>query len=165
MLREKERELDQEMDKVNTANDANEKMQSDIKHLWEKLSEADANINNKSNNAMRHEQRSNQADLEIIDLTNQVQGLKCDKKSLERDNCAIRQELEDERALKVQLQAELDRTKSLVNNFEGTKNELVGKLQNLSKEKTLEGKDRDMMSEEISVLKKQIIEKDQEIED
>ena len=33
MLREKERELDQEMDKVNTANDANEKMQSDIKHL------------------------------------------------------------------------------------------------------------------------------------
>ena len=83
-----------------------------------------------------------------------MQGLKCDKKSLERDNCALRQELDDERALKVSLQADLDWTKSLVNNFEGTKNELVNKLQNLSKEKTLENKDRDMLSEEVSVLKK-----------
>lgn len=108
MLREKEREVDAEREKVNMANDANDKMKSDIKHLREQLSEADANISNKSNNALRHEQRSNQADLEIIDLNNQVQGLKCDKKSLERDNCALRQELDDERALKVSLQADLD---------------------------------------------------------
>ena len=55
MIREKEREMDSEREKISMINDTNEKLKSDVNYLWEQLNQAEANISNKSNNVMWHE--------------------------------------------------------------------------------------------------------------
>ncbi len=72
----------------------------------------------------------------------------------------MRKELEEERALNMQHVNEISRMKSLVQNFEGTKNELIVKLQAVSKEKVSEERDKKSQLDEISHLKKLILEKD-----
>jgi len=52
-----------------------------------------------------------------------------------------------------------------VSNFESTKNELMNKLQEVSREKNLDSRDKQGLSDEMNNLKKQVITKDQEIED
>ena len=101
----------------------------------------------------------------MIDLKNTVKGLKADRSSLENDNLALRKDLETERQINVTNTSELSKLKALLATFESTKGDLLVRLQNVSKEKQSEEKDRQQMLDEIKHLKQLIMKKDQEIED
>ncbi len=71
----------------------------------------------------------------MIDLKNQIQGLKADRNSLENDNLALWKDLESERNNNVQTNSELSKLRALLSTFESTKGDLLVRLQNVSKEK------------------------------
>jgi predicted nucleic acid-binding Zn-ribbon protein len=55
--------------------------------------------------------------------------------------------------------------RALLSTFESTKGDLMVRLQNVSKEKQTEEKERQQLNDEIKHLKGLILKKDQEIED
>jgi len=57
-----------------------------------------------------------------------VNGLKSDKASLDADNSDLRRQVESEKGSIVGLESEVQRLKTLLANYENTKNDLVSKL-------------------------------------
>ena len=94
-----------------------------------------------------------------------MNGLKSDKQSLDADNADLRKLIETEKGSIVGLESEVQRLKTLLNNYESTKSELVSKLQSISKEKVSEERDNTDLHAELKHLKAEILTKDQEIED
>lgn len=164
-LRDSELNLENEKENVSIVTESRNKYEHELQEARSQISDAQGQLNVGQNDTIRFESRKNQAELEIIDLNNQIHGLRSDKASLESDNCSLRKELGAEQQLNTQAQNDVTRMKSLVSNFESTKNELVSRLQTVNKEKTTEEKDRVGLVDEIKHLKKLILEKDQEIED
>lgn len=137
----------------------------ELQETREQVANAQNQISVGAHETIRYEQRKNQAELEVIDLKNTMKGLKADRSSLENDNLALRKDLETERQINVTNTSELSKLKALLATFESTKGDLLVRLQNVSKEKQSEEKDRQQMLDEIKHLKQLILKKDQEIED
>lgn len=73
--------------------------------------------------------------------------------------------MENEKAQNFTLTANVERLKTLVENLDKNKEELVVRLQSTSKEKNMDQRDRTYLLEEISTYKKQVLIKEQEVND
>lgn len=111
------------------------------------------------------EQQSNQMLIELQDLTNQVKNLKKDKTNLGEDNCNLRKQIEQLEVTISKNEHDLARYEKLIQTLERSKEDLIEKLQNTSKEKNYEERDRQQLITDIGNLKKILVQKEGEIEE
>ena len=105
----------------------------------------EARVHDEQNQAIRFEQRKTQAELEVKDS---------EKERQEHEIAELRGALEDERTKNVSLSANIERLRKLTENLDKTKEELMARLQGVTKEKKLTENERASLNGDISNLKK-----------
>ena len=158
-------DIDLEKERVNTYKKSKENVDYELKQARQRLSELEEQLSSGRIDSVITEQQSNQMLIELQDLTNQVKNLKKDKTNLGEDNCNLRKQIEQLEVTISKNEHDLARYEKLIQTLERSKEDLIEKLQNTSKEKNYEERDRQQLITDIRNLKKILVQKEGEIEE
>ena len=158
-------ELDLEKDRVKSYKDSKEKVDYELKETRKKLIDTEEQLVSGRNETIITEQQKNQASIEISDLNNQIKNLRRDKHNLNEDNAEIRKQMENMQSNITKQQNEIKKLESLIQTLEKSKEDLIYKLQNTTKERNSDERDKSVYVSEISSLKKNLVSKEAEIEE
>lgn len=114
---------------------------------------------------IKAEQRKNQYEIEVLDLKRQNQQARDEKARSQADLVQTRKDLEDEAAKARGLQGQVDRMRALVESLDQTKEELLKRLQNTTHEKVSEEQDKAVLMNDLQQYKRELLLKEQEIND
>ena len=118
-----------------------------MRRLRSEMGSLEARVHDEQNQAIRFEQRKTQAELEVKDS---------EKERQEHEIAELRGALEDERTKNVSLSANIERLRKLTENLDKTKEELMARLQGVTKEKKLTENERASLHGDISNLEKEL---------
>ena len=161
----KNSELDRASGKIETLNSYNETLEREIADLRNKVATLNSEIHEGQSATIKQEHAKNQQEIEVFDLKKQVQVLKEDNKRQASDLAASQKELGLQREKADNLLLQVERMKSLVENLDQNKEELIKRLQGASQDKRDEASDNAILQNDIANYKRELLSKDQEIQD
>ena len=122
-------------------------------------------LNSAKTEEVRTEQRKNQLELEILDLKRNAQLQRDDKTRKDAEISQARRDLEEETTKSRGLIQQVERLRALVESLDNTKEELVKRLQNTNHEKISEEQDKAVLLSDIQTYKRELLLREQELQD
>ena len=140
-------------------------MEKEVKEWREKVERLNNEIHNGQSQTINVEHKKNQYEIEIIDLKQTITVQKNEMSKLSADMSLSQKELCEFRQKNTALTQQVKRLKSLVENLDQNKEELIKRLQAASKDKKDEISDKAILQNDIANYKRDLLAKDQEIID
>lgn len=119
--------------RVETLQSYNQTIEHEVTDLRNKVTQLNEEIHSGQSETIKQEHKKNQHEIELFDLKKQIQAMRDDIKKQVSDLSISQKELADERQRSQSLCQQVDRLKSLVENLDQNKEELIKRLQNASK--------------------------------
>ena len=159
----KDSEINRAMGKADTLHSYNQTLEAEIKDLRSKVAELNGAVHSGQTETIKQEHQKNQHELEIYDLKQQVNVLREENKKAVADLAVSQKEANDQSQKCAALQQQIERLKSLVENLDQNKEELIKRLQAGSQDKKDEISDKAILQNDVSNYKRDLLAKDQEI--
>ena len=151
--------------KLQTIQSYNATLEKDIKETREQVAALNAQINQGQDSSLKSENAKNRAELQIVDLQQSLTLIKDERTRLQNDLGQSRKDLSAEQQKNQSLNTQVERMRSLIENLDHTKDELLQRLQQTVSVSRGGENERSVLLNDIQTYKRELLAKDQQLAD
>lgn len=161
----KSNEINRLNQRIETLQSYNGTLETELSETREQIAKMSAQLNEGQDVTIQNQNKSNKAEIQIVDLKQNLTLVKDERNRLQNDLGQVEKELSAEQTKNQNLTTQVERMRSLVENLDSTKDELLQRLQNSVTEKRGGEGEKAVLLNDIRSYKRDILAKEQQIND
>ena len=151
--------------KLETVSSYNATLEKDISETREQVARLNGQVNDGQDVTQKTQNMKDKAELQIVDLQQSYTLIKDEKMRLQNDLGTCQKDLSAEQQKNTNLNTQIERMRSLVENLDHTKDELLQRLQQTMTNSRGGENEKAVLLNDIQTYKRELLAKDQQIND